>query len=94
MSQGPLLSEQQGQGFCPWVCVETVEERAGFLETWGMGDLRRVQPSLGPALLNFSCLPCSDSGSQPGGVPSAPTGPLGPPGHGQTLGKNEAIGAG
>lgn len=73
---------------------ETVEERAGFLETWGMGDLRRVQPSLGPALLNFSCLPCSDSGSQPGGVPSAPTGPLGPPGHGQTLGKNEAIGAG
>ncbi|XP_011378182.1 large proline-rich protein BAG6 isoform X13 [Pteropus medius] len=27
-----------------------------------------------------------DSGTQPGGVPSAPTGPLGPPGHGQTLG--------
>ncbi|KAM5326260.1 large proline-rich protein BAG6 isoform 12-T15 [Glossophaga mutica] len=27
-----------------------------------------------------------DSGAQPGGVPSAPTGPLGPPGHGQTLG--------
>ncbi|ERE88837.1 large proline-rich protein BAG6 isoform 3 [Cricetulus griseus] len=27
-----------------------------------------------------------DPGSQPGGVPSAPTGPLGPPGHGQTLG--------
>ncbi|XP_023601608.1 large proline-rich protein BAG6 isoform X12 [Myotis lucifugus] len=26
-----------------------------------------------------------DSGTQPGGVPSAPTGPLGPPGHGQTL---------
>ncbi|XP_054425071.1 large proline-rich protein BAG6 isoform X16 [Pteronotus mesoamericanus] len=29
---------------------------------------------------------CPDSGTQPGGVPSAPTGPLGPPGHGQTLG--------
>nr|XP_045012750.1 large proline-rich protein BAG6 isoform X16 [Jaculus jaculus] len=28
-----------------------------------------------------------DSGTQPGGVPSAPTGPLGPPGHGQTLGQ-------
>ncbi|XP_028366369.1 large proline-rich protein BAG6 isoform X12 [Phyllostomus discolor] len=28
-----------------------------------------------------------DSGAQPGGVPSAPTGPLGPPGHGQTLGQ-------
>uniref|UniRef100_A0A8D1L8V6 Large proline-rich protein BAG6 n=2 Tax=Sus scrofa TaxID=9823 RepID=A0A8D1L8V6_PIG len=27
-----------------------------------------------------------DSGTQPGGVPSAPTGPLGPTGHGQTLG--------
>uniref|UniRef100_A0A452UH68 Large proline-rich protein BAG6 n=1 Tax=Ursus maritimus TaxID=29073 RepID=A0A452UH68_URSMA len=27
-----------------------------------------------------------DSGTQPGGVPSAPTGPLGLPGHGQTLG--------
>ncbi|XP_074188783.1 large proline-rich protein BAG6 isoform X10 [Rhinolophus sinicus] len=27
-----------------------------------------------------------DSGTQPGGLPSAPTGPLGPPGHGQTLG--------
>lgn len=27
-----------------------------------------------------------DSGTQTGGVPSAPTGPLGPPGHGQTLG--------
>ncbi|XP_077017437.1 large proline-rich protein BAG6 isoform X10 [Tamandua tetradactyla] len=27
-----------------------------------------------------------DSGTQPGGVPSAPTGPLGPSGHGQTLG--------
>ncbi|XP_019482242.1 PREDICTED: large proline-rich protein BAG6 isoform X7 [Hipposideros armiger] len=27
-----------------------------------------------------------DSGTQPGGVPSTPTGPLGPPGHGQTLG--------
>ncbi|XP_015425364.1 PREDICTED: large proline-rich protein BAG6 isoform X9 [Myotis davidii] len=27
-----------------------------------------------------------DSGTQPGGVPSAPTGPLGPPGHGPTLG--------
>lgn len=73
---------------------EKVEEKAGFLEAWGMDDLRRVQPNLGPTLLNFSCLPCSDSGSQPGGVPSAPTGPLGPPGHGQTLGKSEAIGAG
>ncbi|XP_015425367.1 PREDICTED: large proline-rich protein BAG6 isoform X12 [Myotis davidii] len=28
-----------------------------------------------------------DSGTQPGGVPSAPTGPLGPPGHGPTLGQ-------
>uniref|UniRef100_A0A480JJ73 Large proline-rich protein BAG6 n=2 Tax=Sus scrofa TaxID=9823 RepID=A0A480JJ73_PIG len=28
-----------------------------------------------------------DSGTQPGGVPSAPTGPLGPTGHGQTLGQ-------
>ncbi|XP_019482245.1 PREDICTED: large proline-rich protein BAG6 isoform X10 [Hipposideros armiger] len=28
-----------------------------------------------------------DSGTQPGGVPSTPTGPLGPPGHGQTLGQ-------
>ncbi|XP_074188785.1 large proline-rich protein BAG6 isoform X12 [Rhinolophus sinicus] len=28
-----------------------------------------------------------DSGTQPGGLPSAPTGPLGPPGHGQTLGQ-------
>uniref|UniRef100_A0A2I2ZNC0 Large proline-rich protein BAG6 n=1 Tax=Gorilla gorilla gorilla TaxID=9595 RepID=A0A2I2ZNC0_GORGO len=28
-----------------------------------------------------------DSGTQPGGVPSAPTGPLGPSGHGQTLGQ-------
>uniref|UniRef100_A0A452UH63 Large proline-rich protein BAG6 n=1 Tax=Ursus maritimus TaxID=29073 RepID=A0A452UH63_URSMA len=28
-----------------------------------------------------------DSGTQPGGVPSAPTGPLGLPGHGQTLGQ-------
>uniref|UniRef100_A0A2I3HBC1 Large proline-rich protein BAG6 n=1 Tax=Nomascus leucogenys TaxID=61853 RepID=A0A2I3HBC1_NOMLE len=28
-----------------------------------------------------------DSGTQPGGVPSAPTGPLGPPGHGQTVGQ-------
>ncbi|XP_036902679.1 large proline-rich protein BAG6 isoform X16 [Sturnira hondurensis] len=28
-----------------------------------------------------------DSGAQSGGVPSAPTGPLGPPGHGQTLGQ-------
>ncbi|XP_010608148.1 large proline-rich protein BAG6 [Fukomys damarensis] len=28
-----------------------------------------------------------DSATQPGGVPSAPTGPLGPPGHGQTLGQ-------
>ncbi|XP_016070847.1 PREDICTED: large proline-rich protein BAG6 [Miniopterus natalensis] len=28
-----------------------------------------------------------DSGTQPGGVPSAPTGPLGTPGHGQTLGQ-------
>ncbi|XP_075411484.1 large proline-rich protein BAG6 isoform X7 [Tenrec ecaudatus] len=27
-----------------------------------------------------------DSATQPGGVPSAPAGPLGPPGHGQTLG--------
>ncbi|XP_032957691.1 large proline-rich protein BAG6 isoform X12 [Rhinolophus ferrumequinum] len=27
-----------------------------------------------------------DSGTQPGGLPSAPTGPLAPPGHGQTLG--------
>lgn len=38
--------------------------------------------------------PCPDSGTQPGGVPSAPTGPLGPPGHGQTLGKSEGIRAG
>ncbi|KAF6364103.1 BAG cochaperone 6 [Rhinolophus ferrumequinum] len=28
-----------------------------------------------------------DSGTQPGGLPSAPTGPLAPPGHGQTLGQ-------
>ncbi|XP_011855892.1 PREDICTED: large proline-rich protein BAG6 isoform X3 [Mandrillus leucophaeus] len=28
-----------------------------------------------------------DTGTQPGGVPSAPTGPLGPPAHGQTLGQ-------
>ncbi|XP_075411491.1 large proline-rich protein BAG6 isoform X14 [Tenrec ecaudatus] len=28
-----------------------------------------------------------DSATQPGGVPSAPAGPLGPPGHGQTLGQ-------
>ncbi|XP_066122161.1 large proline-rich protein BAG6 isoform X14 [Saccopteryx bilineata] len=28
-----------------------------------------------------------DSGTQPGGVPSAPAGPLGPSGHGQTLGQ-------
>lgn len=35
-----------------------------------------------------------DSGTQPGGLPSAPTGPLGPPGHGQTLGKSEGIRAG
>uniref|UniRef100_A0A452UFN1 Large proline-rich protein BAG6 n=1 Tax=Ursus maritimus TaxID=29073 RepID=A0A452UFN1_URSMA len=35
-----------------------------------------------------------DSGTQPGGVPSAPTGPLGLPGHGQTLGKSEGIRAG
>ncbi|XP_012928306.1 large proline-rich protein BAG6 isoform X6 [Heterocephalus glaber] len=28
-----------------------------------------------------------DSATQPGGVPSAPTGPLGPSGHGQTLGQ-------
>ncbi|XP_064453437.1 large proline-rich protein BAG6 isoform X2 [Mirounga angustirostris] len=34
----------------------------------------------------LSLSPCPDSGTQPGGVPSAPTGPLGPPGHGQTLG--------
>ncbi|KAI2541605.1 BAG cochaperone 6, partial [Homo sapiens] len=35
----------------------------------------------------LSLSPCPDSGTQPGGVPSAPTGPLGPPGHGQTLGQ-------
>lgn len=35
-----------------------------------------------------------DSGAQPGGVPSAPTGPLGPPGHGQSLGKNKVISVG
>lgn len=42
----------------------------------------------------LSLSPCPDSGTQPGGVPSAPTGPLGPPGHGQTLGKSEGIRAG
>lgn len=42
----------------------------------------------------LSLSPYPDSGTQPGGVPSAPTGPLGPPGHGQTLGKSEGIRAG
>lgn len=52
-----------------------------------------------PHILTVFCLSvclsdCSDSGAQPGGVPSAPTGPLGPPGHGQTLGKNKMISVG
>ena len=58
-------------------------------------DLGRIQLDLGPACLRpLSLSPCPDSGTQPGGVPSAPTGPLGPPGHGQTLGKSEGIRAG
>jgi hypothetical protein len=60
-----------------------------------MADLRRIRLGLDPAGLRaLSLSPCSDSGTQPGGVPSAPTGPLGPPGHGQTLGKSEGIRAG
>lgn len=44
--------------------------------------------------VTVSVFPCPDSATQPGGVPSAPTGPLGPPGHGQSLGKSEGIRAG
>lgn len=67
--------------------------RAGFWrhEGW-MEQEEKARPW--PHVLTFFCLLCPDSGAQPGGVPSAPTGPLGPPGHGQTLGKNEVISVG
>lgn len=60
-----------------------------------MGGTRgKSQTLVRPYIATFFRLPCSDSGAQPGGVPSAPTGPLGPPGHGQSLGKNEVISVG
>lgn len=57
-------------------------------------DLRRIVRPWPHLSQGHSLSPCPDSGAQPGGLPSAPAGPLGPPGHGQTLGKSEGIRAG
>lgn len=84
----------------PWVCVKGAQPSVAMGTGQGFGGMKggwnkRKKPGLGPTFSQFSvCHLCPDSGAQPGGVPSAPTGPLGPPGHGQTLGKNEVISVG